>query len=199
MARLSRALSLKSGRVDGKASADEGLLRSIRLEFLKVRAFAESECSEEEMAEVGFSIVWADSWLTAYSAGWCSFHDVLDGVNRGGSKLPPMIRRLLLGVVAHKALFIVPIKLGEHRASTMPHMVRLVGALVQFHLFDDNDKQLCTLKKAVEKTEQFIEERDLIKKAPSRAEIEQWFAEWRVQETKAGRPVVKPKAGRPKK
>lgn len=199
MARLSRARSAKSGRIDGKAIVDEGLLMAIRFELEQVKSFAETECGEEEMAEVGFAIKWAENWMAAYSAGWCDFQDVLDGVNRGGSKLPPMILRLLLGVVAHKALFVVPIKLGEHRAITMPHILRSVGSIVQFFLFDDNDKQLCTLKKAVEKTEQFIEERDLIKKPPSRAEIEQWFAEWRVQETKAGRPVVKPKAGRPKK
>lgn len=197
MVTKSRARSEKSGRATGTSTTESGWFDPAMAELRNITTIAVRDYGEDSRPEAEHAILWAGNWLVSYDAGWCTLHELLDATKRVGRRLPPLISRLLLGIVAHKALLTTPRRLGEQKAKTSPHLVRCLGAQVQGFLFDDDGSQLSTVDEAVASVRQFVIDRDLLQVIPSHEIIKQWFTEWRAQE-EATAPVPRPKAGRPK-
>lgn len=196
MTSSTRPRSARSGRRTGVADVDSGWLDPALAELKNVRAKV-VELGEHHANEADFAVLWAANWLLGYAAGWCTLHETLDATRRAATRLPPPTPRLLLGVVAHKAMLATPRRLGEHKAKTPPHLVQCLGPLVQSKLFDDKGVQLCTVEEAVDRARAELAERDLMPQPPSAESLGQWFAEWRRGQESTGNEVPRPARGRP--
>lgn len=191
--------SKKSGRASPVVQVDQGRLSALVTELNTVRNIIEEKCGETVRDEVNFAILWAFNWYLTYEAGQCSLLELLVAARNGFARVPPPWHRALLGVIAHKATFAIPARIGEHKARTVPFLVRSVGSLVQSFLFDDEGKQLSTIEHAANQARTFLQERNLIDPVPPIETVVDWWREWRQQEQDAGIAVPVPRRGRPRK
>lgn len=191
--------SRKSGRASPVMQVDGGRLSALLTELNTVRNIIEENCGEAVRDEVNFAILWAWNWYLTYEAGQCSLLELLVATKNGCARIPPPWHRMMLGVIAHKATFAIPDYLGEHKARTVPFLVRSVGSLVQSFLFDDEANQIATIEHAANQARQFLHERNLIDPVPPVETVIDWWREWRRQEQADGFAVPIPRGGRPRK
>lgn len=191
--------SKKSGRTSPTITTDSAWLYPAFGELNGVFNKAMQSTAAQHHGEIEFAILWAGNWLLSYDAGHCSLRDLLVATKNGSARVPAPWNRLILGVVAHKATLSTPQFLGEHRAKTVPGVVRMVGSLVQSRLFDEEGKQALNLDEAVAAAISFLGERKLLEPLPVVSTVKGWHKEWRNQEIAAGITVPTPSVGRPKK
>lgn len=196
---MTRERSKRSGRAVLTSSVDEGNHAALVTELVGVanRVAAESPAHADEVA---FAVAWAEAWYGAYDAGHADLLTVLNAVRAGSARVPGPWRRVILGVVAHKATYARPVRLGEHKPKVPPEAMRLVGQLVQQALVGEDGKpDGTTIEAAVQAVMRFITERGLLEPLPQPSVMKEWWEEWRTLARKAGHPVPPLRRGRPPK